>query len=375
MEELHNEQNNDKPILGKDSLFVLARKLYANRKLIYRNAIIGAVLGVIFALGVQKTWTSSVVLAPEMTTEAGLSGKFSGLAALAGLNLGAGSTDAIYPELYPQMIEATPFIVGLLDVKVETLDGDVETTLYDYMVNYQKKTWLGTVKHWIRTGVKAVTSLFIKSKFKESSDEIDPFYLSLDQDVIVESVRNDMVTTFVNKSDLLITLSVTTQDPLISATLVDSVRERLQREIITYRTQKARHDMEYYQSLVEEARVEYKRLEQLYAVYSDEHQNPFLTTVKAERDDLENQMQIAYNVYSQMVQQYELSKAKVQEATPSFTIIQPAGVSVKPSSTPKIVVALVWIFLLVFVTSGWILVRDTLHDWKQKITAPQVDVE
>ena len=375
MEELHDEQNNDKPILGKDSLFVLARKLYANRKLIYRNAIIGAVLGVIFALGVQKTWTSSVVLAPEMTTEAGLSGKFSGLAALAGLNLGAGSTDAIYPELYPQMIEATPFIVGLLDVKVATLDGDVETTLYDYIVNHQKRTWLGSVKHWTKKGMKAITSLFIKNKFKQSSDEIDPFYLSLDQDVVVESVRNGMVTAFVNKSDLLITLSVTTQDPLVSATLVDSVRERLQREIITYRTQKARHDMEYYQSLVEEARVEYKRLEQLYAVYSDEHQNPFLTTVKAERDDLENQMQIAYNVYSQMVQQYELSKAKVQEATPSFTIIQPASVSVKPSSTPKIVVALVWIFLFVFVTSSWILVRDTIHDWKQKITTPQVDVE
>lgn len=360
----------EKPILRADSLFALARKLYTNRKQLYRSAIIGAVVGVILALGTQKTWTSTVVLAPEMSGE-GLSGSISSLASMAGFNLGAGTTDAIYPELYPQMIEATPFIVGLFDVKVASLDGEVNTTFYDYIQNVQKKSWMDYPKDLMKAGVKAVVSLIVSNKFKEKSDEIDPFYLSLEQHSLVESVRNNMVSAFVNKSDLLITLSVTTQDPLVSATMVDSVRERLQTEITNYRTQKARHDMEYYRKLVEESRQEYKKLEQNYAKYADEHQNPFLESIKAERDDLESQMQIAYNVYSQMVQQYEASKAKVQEVTPSFTIIQPSSVSVKPSSTPKIVVALTWIFLFVFFTSLWILVRDVLKEWKQKIVAPQ----
>lgn len=370
MEEKAND--NSKPILRSDSLLGLARKLYQHRKSIYISAMIGAVIGVLFAFGTQKKWTADVVLAPETESE-GLSGKLSSLASIAGFNMGAGSTDAIYPELYPQMIEATPFIVRLFDVQVQTLNGEVETTLYDYIKNYQKRTWTESVKFGLRQGIKAVTSLFIKSEFKQSSDEIDPFYLSLEQDMLVESVRSDMVSAFVNKSDMLITLSATTQDPMVSAILVDSLRERLQQEIINYRTQKARHDMEYYRHLVDESRDDYKRLEQKYADYSDTHQNPFLTSIKAERDDLENQMQIAYNVYSQMVQQYELAKAKVQEATPSFTILKPASVPVKPSSTPKIVVALIWIMLFVFVTALWILVRDTLRDWKMKITSPNVD--
>lgn len=372
MAETDMEKNaNDRPILNKDSLIMLAHKLYVHRKLIYKSAIIGAVIGVVLALGTQKTWTSTVVLAPEMSNESGLSGKVGSLASLAGINLGASSTDAIYPELYPQMIEATPFIVGLFDVQVTTLDSTVHTSLYDYLQNVQSKSWIDYPKHWVSTGIKKVALLFIKNNFKESSDEIDPFYLSLEQEQLVTSVRTGMVSAFVNKSDLLITLSATTQDPLVSAILVDSVRERLQQEIINYRTKKARHDMEYYQRLVEESRLEYKKLEEKYARYSDEHQNPFLTTIKAERDDLENQMQIAYNVYSQMVQQYETSKAKVQEVTPSFTILQPASVSTKPSSTPKIVVALTWILLFVFTTSIWILVRDTLRDWILRIKNPQ----
>ena len=370
MEEKEND--NSKPILKKDSLFALARKLYQRRKLMWRNAIIGLVVGILFALGVQKQWTAEVVLAPEMDSESGISGKLSSLAAMAGFNFGAGSTDAIYPELYPQMIEATPFIVRLFDVKVRTLNGEVETDLYDYLKNYQKRTWTGNVKHWTRQGIKAIMAMFVKSEFKQSSDEIDPFYLSLDQDMMVESVRNGMVSAFVNKSDMLITLSATTQDPLVSAILVDSLRVRLQQEITDYRTQKARHDMEYYSHLVDESREDYKRLEQKYADYADRHQNPFLTSVKAERDDLENQMQLAYNTYSQMVQQYELAKAKVQEITPSFTIIHPASVPVKPSSTPKIVVVFIWVFLFVFITALWILIRDTLRDWKMKITSPEL---
>ncbi|MCH5174391.1 MAG: chain-length determining protein [Prevotellaceae bacterium] len=369
MEEKEND--NSKPILQKDSLFALARKLYQHRKLLLRSAIIGTVVGILFAIGVQKEWTAQVVLVPE-TEESGLGGKLGGLASLAGINMAAGSSDALYPELYPQMIEATPFIVGLFDVKVTTLNGEIETTFYDYIKNHQKRTWTASVAYWMRQGIKAITSTFIKSEFKQSSDEIDPFYLSIEQDMLVESVRKGIVDAFVNKSDMLITLSVTTQDPLVSATLVDSVRVRLQQEIINYRTQKARHDMEYYAHLVDESRAEYKRLEQNYADYADTHQNPFLTSVIAERDDLENQMQIAYEVYSQMVQQYELSKAKVQEATPSFTILQPSSVPIKPSSIPKIVVMLLWIFVFVSLTALWILLRDTLRDWKIKITSPEV---
>lgn len=365
----------NKPILKRDSLLNLARKLYTKRKLLRRNTLIGLVLGIIFAIGTHKTWTSTVVLAPEMGTENALGGSLSSLASMAGLHAGATSTDAIYPELYPQMIEATPFLVGLLDVEVETIDGKVKTSLYDYIQNYQERSWSDYPSHWAKTGAKAIASAFIKDDFKESSDTIDPFYLSKDQDRLIESMRNGIVEVFVNKSDQLITISATTQDPLVSAILVDSIRERLQKEITDYRTLKARHDMEYYKELVDKAHDEYKLLEKEYASFSDKHMNPLLTSVKAEQEDLSNRMQLAFSVFTQMAQQYETAKAKVQEATPAFTILQPASVSVKPSSKPKLLVAFIWTFMFFFFTALWILVRDVLREWKQKIKTPAPEAD
>lgn len=371
MEEKSEKKKTDnKPILCSDAFIIMAHKLYVHRKLLYKSVIIGAVVGLILALGTQKTWTSTVVLAPEMSDESSMTGKLGSLASMAGLNLGAGTRDAIYPELYPQIIESKPFIVGLFDVQVTTLDSTVHTNLYDYLQNVQKISWGDYPQYWLTKGLKSVMSLFMKNKFKQSSDEIDPFYLSQEQEQVVTAMKTGVVSAFVNKSDMLITLSATTQDPLVSATLVDSVRVRLQQEIISYRTKKARHDMEYYQRLVNESRLEYKMLEQKYAQYVDEHQTPFLATVKADRDDLENQMQIALSVYSQMVQQYEAAKARVQEATPAFTILQPTCISVKPSSIPKIVVVLIWILLLFFFTTVWILLRNPLAHWMHRVRNP-----
>ena len=363
------EKNNNKPIMTEDSFYVMFRKLQAAKKLIARNTIIGGIFGIAVALGVQKTWTSVVVLAPEMASENSLGGSVGSLASMVGINLGASGTDAIYPELYPQIIESTPFIVGLLGVPVTSLDGSIHTSYYDYLKNFQTFSWVDYPIIWGKRLMRKLLDKIKDNPFKGNSDTIDPFYLSRDQFSLIEGVRKGAVGAFVNKSDQIITISVTTQDPLISATLADSVRVRLQEEITAYRTKKARHDMLYYEKLVEESRAEYKKLEYEYATYTDTHQNPFLASVKAKQADLENQMNIAYTVYSQMIQQYEAAKAKVQERTPSFTILQPASISIKPSSTPKIVVAFGWIFLFFMMTSLWILVRDTLKEWKEKLLA------
>ena len=365
MEEKNN--NNNKPIMAEDTFYVMFRKLRKSKKQIIRNTIIGGIIGIAIALGVQKTWTSEVVLAPEMAGENSLGGSVGSLASMVGINLGASGTDAIYPELYPQIIESTPFIVGLFEVPVTSLDGSISTSYYDYLKNYQTYSWVDYPMIWGKRLMRKLSDILKNNPFKASSDTIDPFYLSRDQFSLVESVRKGAVGAFVNKSDQIITLSVTTQDPLISATLADSVRVRLQEEITAYRTKKARHDMLYYEKLVEESRNSYKKLEHEYATFSDSHQNPFLESIKAKQTDLENQMNIAYTVYSQMVQQYEAAKAKVQERTPSFTTLHPASVSIKPSSTPKIVVAFGWCFLFFFMTCLWALVKDTISLWKNKL--------
>jgi uncharacterized protein involved in exopolysaccharide biosynthesis len=67
--------------------------------------------------------------------------------------------------------------------------------------------------------------------------------------------------------------------------------------------------------------------------------------VQSEIDNLENDMQLKYNIFTQLAEQRQLAIAKVQERTPAFSIIQGACVPIKHSSRPKIITLAIWMFL------------------------------
>ena len=49
--------------------------------------------------------------------------------------------DALYPELYPQIIGSTVFLSDLYEMQVTSLDGEINTTLYDYIADKQSSAW------------------------------------------------------------------------------------------------------------------------------------------------------------------------------------------------------------------------------------------
>ena len=72
------------------------------------------------------------------------------------------------------------------------------------------------------------------------------------------------------------------------------------------------------EKLFDEARTEYDQARLRYTSYADSNTELILESYKAKQEDLENTMQLRYNIYSQMAQRLELAKAKVQEETPAF---------------------------------------------------------
>ena len=80
-----------------------------------------------------------------------------------------------------------------------------------------------------------------------------------------------------------------------------------------------------------------------------------LESFKSEEEALENEMQMAYNIYSALQQQEQLAYAKVQERTPVFTTIQNATVPVKHAG-PKRMMFVAVMLLLSFVVSVVILI-------------------
>ena len=342
-------------------LMEYARKLWAARKLLLKVAGIAAVVGVIIALTTPKQYTVNVTLAPEMSKSGGSS--LSGIASMlgvGGLNMG-NDADALNVTLYPNIVSSTPFILDLMDTPVRTLDEEQpDTTLVGYLEEYTSSSLMGTVMSLPGKAIGGIMSLF-KGEDKEEASGINPFQLTQEQANLVEGLKKQIVAN-VDKKTGVTTVSVTMQDPLVAAILTDTVIVKLKEHITKYRVSKAEEDCKYWEQLNDQRRDEYHAKQKLYANYVDANKNVVLQSVRIEQERLQNDMNLAYQVYSNVATQLQMAKAKVQEAKPVFAVVEPATVPLIPSGTSRKIILLGVIFLAVAGAAAWILFGQDL--WK-----------
>ena len=340
-------------------LMEYVRKLWAARKVLLKAAGIGAVVGVIIALSIPKQYTVEVTLSPESGKSGG--GSLSGMAAMlgiGGMNLGS-EADALNVSLFPDIVASTPFILELFNAHVTTLDGEVDTTFVAYL-DEQKAPWWGAVM-----GLPGAAIGGVKSLFSEKEDQAKK----------VEAMRK-AITADVDKKTGITTVTVTLQDPMVTAAITDTVVVKLQEYITAYRVSKAQQDCAYLEQLYKERQQEYYAAQQNYANYMDANKGVVLQSALTERERLQNDMNLAYQVYSQVATQLQVARAKVQEAKPVFAVVEPASVPLLPSGTSKKVILVGFIFLAVAGASAWILFgREFFENLKEGLNAPQEEME
>lgn len=338
-----------------------------SRKKIYAKVLgIAFVLACIYALSVPKNYTCEVMLAPELS----LSGGRSSLSALAqsfGMNIGmkGSGSEALYPALYPDLMNSVDFKTSLFPVEISLEEKDDDDNIsvrkmsyYDYLLNEQRKPWWSMA---IGSVVGAIVELLTtdEDSLDNANAVVNPFRLTKKQTAVAKMI-NKKVVCDVDKKTMVITIQVTDQDPLVCATMADSVQERLQDFITDYRTSKARSDLKYNQKLYVEAKRDYDKARRLYAEFSDANQDIILQSVRTKLIDLENEMQLKFNAYNTIAAQLEAAKAKVQEETPSFTTLQSATVPLKPTSPRKVRLVLIALFLAFMGTTVWAFHKDGL---------------
>ena len=353
MAENNNYQNPDVQEPENDEIEIdwmeILRKIIAIRKMLYKAAGVGLILGIIIALSIPKQYTVTVTLSPEM----GGDKASGGLASLASSFLGTGATgsspDALNATLAPDIVASTPFILELFNTKVQTLDGKLDTTLVAYL-DEQKQPWWGYIKAAPGMAIEAIKSLF--SEEADTASVLNPFQLTKEESEKVEGLRK-VLTADVDKKTAMTTLTVTLQDPKVTAIVADSVVAKLQQYIIDYRIKKAKEDCAYLEQLYKERQQEYYDAQSKYAHYFDSNRNIALQSVRAEQERLQNDMNLAYQVYSQVAQQLQVARAKIQEEKPVFAVVEPATVPLQPSGTSRKVILVGIVFLVVCVTGIW----------------------
>ena len=346
----------------------LVRKLLKEWKLIGIYCAVAAVIGLVVGFSIPKEYTVSSKLAPEVVSKS--SGGLSSLASMAGINLNNMSTsDAVYPELYPEVVSSVPFMVELfsLPVEFEYKDEMVRTDLYDYMKNYTRAPWWNAV---IKAPFKALS--WFMGLFREKEEAVEGYAsintsaLTNEQQKMVEALQKS-ITLMVDKKTLIISTSVVAQDPRVALTLSEAVIEKLQSYVSEYRTEKSRKDLEYYEQLYAEAQAAYYAAQQKYTKWADSNQGITRESIRIEGQRLQNEMSLQFNLYNTCAQNVQMAKAKVQMETPVCAVINPPTQPTEPSKPSKLKTLVIFIFLGGVIACAWILWgRDIIAKLRNK---------
>lgn len=301
--------------------------LKRNRRRILLGALVGLLIGGLYAFSKPNIYTAQVTVMPEAQSQgAGSLGSLGSLAGLAGISLdNISGQDAVRPDLYPNILQSVPFVLDLLKQPVYSQQLQAQMSLQEFINRISGKGFFS----WLSSS----------NKKEKTSEKLDPknfsqaIQVTEEQDALIKQVNESAFATFDIKTGI-ITITAIEPDPVVAATVARLSLEYLTTYITTYRTEKARKQVAFLAQQVQEAKGKYQASEYTLSNYRDRNRSVFLNTAKIEEQRLQADYLLAQSVYSELSKQYEQAKIKVQEETPVFKTLEPPTVPLKKSG-PK----------------------------------------
>lgn len=366
------ENPNIQPYIEEDEIDLLGifSKLWKNRKTIIKWCAAGIVAGLVVGFSIPKTYKAGVTFAPE--TQQKTNSSLSSIASMMGVNLN-NSVDAISVEMFPDVVHSTPFIFELFDLPVtfERKDSVITAPLLEYMKEYQKEPWWN---HIIKAPFKALA--WVMNLGKEKTEDVDvasldPLNLPKKEREVVKFFSEN-IQILLDKKTGKTSISLKLQDPLVVATVMNAVTENLKTYMSDYRTSKARQDVENLQEICDQRKADYHAAMQAYSQAMDANQSVIRMSAQVETQRLEQEMNLAYQVYSQIAAQLEGARIQEQQAKPVFVVIDPVMVPAKKAAPSKAKLLILFTFLAGCCAASWVLFgeeywerfRDNIRDTK-----------
>ena len=129
----------------------IVNKIWPHRKMFYYVLPATLIITYLYMVCIPRYYSCTVSLAPE-SSGTSFSGSLGSLASSFGLGDLAkmNSSDAIFAEIYPDVIKSKKFVAELMVVDVKTKKGDVHCNYYTYLRYHQKSAWWYVLKSKIK---------------------------------------------------------------------------------------------------------------------------------------------------------------------------------------------------------------------------------
>ena len=328
-------------------LVALAKTVWDKRKTVYKVVGIFFVIGLLIAFLSPVEYQTQATLMPELPSSGGGSGaagllqKYGGLLGINSSTLGSSDQSAINPVLYPNIIQSTPFMLELMSQKVHSAKYDTTLTVFTYFNEvYTPSVFSYLLKYTIGLPGQ-VKKLFSGKKITAVQDTTGGvIHLSNDQKDVIKKLSNRLSAS-VDEQSGIITISSEMPEAEMSAILAQKMIVLLKNYVTDYRTQKATQDYDFIKGQYEQAKVRFQKAQDTLAKFQDQNLNLATAQSQTQLKRLQDEYNLAYNVYNGLAQQLEQARIQVQQNTPVFKVLEPATVPINKEKPKRILIILV----------------------------------
>ncbi|WP_304237258.1 Wzz/FepE/Etk N-terminal domain-containing protein [Jiulongibacter sediminis] len=325
----------------------LLRVLWKEKWLILAITSLFVIGGALYAFTAREEFVSEGKILPEVSGGTGSSlGGLANLVGIGGFELGLkNNTDAIRPDLYPDVIKSTPFFLDLFQQKFINQLGDSVRfeSFYHQKIEKSKVPDEKDLKKFEGSPVGVlILNRLTENRIKELKERLNAS---------------------IDKKSGVITISAKMPDPVMAAEVASFSMEYLTNYVTDYRTEKLKQEVDFLGQKVAAARGEFYRDQSRKASYADQFAAPSirLKLADVQRERIESEYRLSSNFYNELLKKYEEAKLKLQQETPIFQVLEPPIASTFKSEPAR---AMILIFSL---TGGVFFAIIFAFFWKKNL--------
>ena len=337
-------------------LVALLKTVFVSRRFVIKTTILFAVFGVILALVSPTKYTASSTFVPQLS-EGQTNSSLGGLASLAGINLSAimgSQPQEISPSLYPQIAESIPYRLALLEAKV----GSNETGFRNYILDQSSGL---AILPLLKKYTIGLPGLLLNKQTDDNEIPDSSLFQVTKEDRSLFKFLAQVLSIEVDDQEGLVSISVELSDRMVAAQLAQAATDLLQSNIIAFKSQSARNNLDFIESQFESKRQEFEEIQDSIAVFKDQNLNITSSLYQNQLTRLESQFTVTSSVFQELAGQVEQAKIQVNKDTPIFTIIEPVSVPLERSKPKRTMMVIIWAFLGAVFSVGWVLVKTPVQ--------------
>lgn len=350
----------------------ILRRLWIKRKFILVVTGVSLLLGVFIAYTSPAQYTAQSIIHLQSGRQ-NSSANWSGLAAMAGVNLGNSvmNENNIPPSIYPQIINSLPFVCEIMQVPivVEESQGE-EISLYEYYSNkkYRDNNFLSKIRKYTIGLPRTVISAF-RSKNRQPintttsvlPDSTGIIKITPQEQAVYNAIKNAIQYEF-NSRQGVITLGYTFPEALGAAQISEHLYKTLEKYVVNYKTEAVQENLKFVEQSYQKAQQDFFQRQDNLVAFQDANRGLVTATSRATETRLRSEYDIAFTIYNELARQREQAQLAVKEMKPILTVINPVVVPLSKSAPEKTKIIAVFIILGLFLAVIWSVVDHFLKD-------------